>query len=32
MHVVWNTGIFLVTLRSILRVLERYRDEFGEGI
>jgi energy-coupling factor transport system substrate-specific component len=31
MHVVWNTGLFLMTLRPILIVLDRYRDELAEG-
>jgi hypothetical protein len=29
MHVVWNTGVFLVALRPTLRVLSRQRDELG---
>jgi hypothetical protein len=31
MHVVWNTALFGVTLRPILIVFERYRDELRGG-
>lgn len=31
MHVVWNTALFAATLRPILNVLERYRDELTGG-
>jgi uncharacterized membrane protein len=32
MHVVWNTAIFAATLRPILAVLSRYRDELAGGM
>jgi hypothetical protein len=29
MHLIWNTAVFLVALRPLMRVLDRYRVELG---